>query len=360
MDALKRTPLYEIHVARGGKMIDFGGWELPVHYTSILDEHKAVRERAGLFDVSHMGEISVRGKGAFAYLQRVLTNDITSMTPGRCRYSPVCYDNGGTVDDILVCKYSDDNYLLVVNAANADKDYAWFLSHVQGDVQLVNESDQWAQLALQGPLFEEILKAADTPEIPEKYYTFLPQGTVGGVPCMIARTGYTGEAGVEIYCKACDAAAVYEKLMAAGEARGLLPCGLGARDTLRFEASMPLYGHELSPEITPLECGLQFAVKLEKEDFIGLSALKAAPPRRVRIGLKLVDKGIAREHSEVFADGVQVGFVTSGGVAPTLGGNYAMALVDSAHAGRQDFEISVRGRNLKAVQVPMPLYKRAK
>lgn len=359
MDALKRTPLYETHVARGGKIIDFGGWELPVHYTSILDEHKAVRERAGLFDVSHMGEIFVRGPGAFAYLQHVLTNDITSMTPGRCRYSPVCYEDGGTVDDILVCKYADDDYLLVVNAANTDKDFDWFLSHVRGDVQLVNESPQWGQLALQGPLFEEILKAADTPHIPEKYYTFLPQAFVGGVPCMISRTGYTGEAGVEIYCKAEDTCAIYDKLMAAGEALGLQPCGLGARDTLRFEASMPLYGHEMSPDITPLECGLQFAVKLDKENFIGRSALQA-PLRRVRIGLKLVDRGIAREHSQVLAGGVQVGFVTSGGVAPTLGGNYAMALVDSAHAGTQDFEISVRGRTLKAVQAPMPFYKRAK
>lgn len=359
MDTLKHTPLYDLHIAQGGKVIDFGGWALPVQYSSILAEHKAVRECAGLFDVSHMGEVVVHGNDAYDFLQKVLTNDIESMVPGRCRYSAMCYEDGGTVDDILVCMYAKDHYLLVVNASNSDKDFEWLKSHVFGDVKLENQSAAWGQLALQGPRFMEVLEAAKVGEVPAKYYTFVPESTVGGIPCMIARTGYTGETGVEIYSKAEDTAAIYRALMAAGEPIGMLPCGLGARDTLRFEASMPLYGHELTKDITPLECGINFAVKLEKSFFIGKESLQN-PLKRVRIGLKLTDRGVAREHSDVYAGDKKVGFVTSGGVAPTLGGNYAMALIDIAHEGDAEFEIDVRGRKIGAQKVEMPFYKRSK
>ena len=359
MDGLKKTPLYETHVALGGKMVDFGGWALPVQYTSILEEHKAVRERAGLFDVSHMGELFVSGKDAFDYLQKMLTNDITTMTPGRCRYSMVCYENGGVVDDILVYKDDDEHYMLIVNASNTDKDYEWFASHVEGDVTVVNRSAAFAQLALQGPRFMEVLEAAGVSAVPEKNYTFIDHATLAGMDCVISRTGYTGEDGVEIYLKAEDGPRMHAALMEAGKCVGLLPCGLGARDTLRFEASMPLYGHEMDENVTPMETGISFAVKMDKPFFIGKEALEA-PAKRVRIGLKLVDRGIAREHSDVYCAGSRAGHVTSGSVAPTLGGNYAMALVDIQYAGQDEFTIEVRGKQLKAEKIPLPFYKRAK
>jgi aminomethyltransferase len=358
MDALKKTPLYDTHVALSGKMVDFGGWALPVQYSSILEEHKAVRERAGLFDVSHMGEIEVRGDGAFDFLQHMVTNDLTGMLPGRCRYSPVCYENGGTVDDILVYKYADDRYLLVVNAGNTDKDYEWFSSHTISGVTVENQSARWGQLALQGPKFMQVLENVGTQgNIPQKNYTFTEKVTVGGISCLMSRTGYTGEDGVELYCKAEDAPALHAKLLEAGSSVEILPCGLGARDTLRFEASMPLYGHEITADITPKEAGLNFAIKTAKAEFIGKEPL-LAPPARIRIGLKLIDRGIAREHSDVYFNGKLAGHVTSGGVAPTLGGNYAMALVDSAAADNDLFEIDVRGKMLKAQKVALPFYKR--
>lgn len=361
MDSLKKTPLYEAHVALNAKMVDFGGWALPVQYSSILEEHKAVREACGLFDVSHMGELYVRGKDAFSYLQHMLTNDLTGMTPGRCRYSMVCYENGGVVDDILVYMYSDDFYLLVVNASNADKDFEWFASHAQGDVTVTNESNNYAQLALQGPRFLEVLKNAGVETgIPEKNYTFTQNLNVGGVNCLVSRTGYTGEDGVELYCKPEDAIKLHAHLLEAGKSVGLLPCGLGARDTLRFEAAMPLYGHEMDANITPLETNIAFCVKLSKPEFIGKDALVNNPPKRMRIGLKLIDKGIAREHTDVYVGDTLVGHVTSGSVAPSLGGNYAMALVNIDQSDCDEFFIEVRGKKLLAERVVLPFYKRQK
>lgn len=360
MDTLKKTPLYDVHIALGGKMVDFGGWALPVQYSSILEEHKAVRERCGLFDVSHMGELFVRGENAFAYLQTMLTNDITTMTPGRCRYSMLCYEDGGTVDDVLVYKYSDTEYLIVVNASNTDKDFEWFKAHVIPGVEVENQSAAYAQLALQGPKFMQVLEAAGVVgELPAKNYTFVPETKVAGIPCIVSRTGYTGEDGVELYCAAQDGPALHKALMEAGKCVDMLPCGLGARDTLRFEASMPLYGHEMDETVTPMETGISFAVKLNKESFIGKEAL-LKPATRIRIGLKLVDKGIAREHADVYLGEKRVGHVTSGSPAPTLGGNYAMALVNLADAEAELYEIEVRGRRLKAERVPMPFYQRAK
>lgn len=358
MDESKRTPLYDSHLALGAKMTDFGGWALPVQYSSILEEHKAVRERAGLFDVSHMGEIFVKGAGAFAYLQNLLTNDLTTLRDGGCRYSAMCYEDGGTVDDVLVYKYHDGEYLIVVNAGNTEKDALWMHEQAAGfDCEVINASAEWAQLALQGPLAHTLLAPLCGAALPEKNYTFVPELLVCGIPALVSRTGYTGEDGFELYCTARHAQELHAALMKAGEASGLLPCGLGARDTLRFEASMPLYGHELTKEITPLEAGLSFAVKLNKEAFIGKSALEASPTRK-RIGLKLLDRGIAREHMDVLLNGSIVGFTTSGSPAPTLGGNYVMALVSSEAAEAQNFSILVRGRALMAQAVPMPFYKR--
>lgn len=360
MEELKKTPLYETHIALGGRMVDFGGWALPVQYPAgIVEEHKAVREKAGLFDVSHMGEARVTGKGAFSYLQKILTNDITTMTPGRCRYSMMCYENGGTVDDVLVYKYADDDYLLIVNAGNTEKDLAWLRQNVSGDVRVTDESPVWAQLALQGPRFMDVLNAAGVSgELPAKNYTFVPETTVAGIKCMVSRTGYTGEDGMELYCKASDGPALHAALLKVGKEFGLLPCGLGARDTLRFEAGMPLYGHEMDETVTPLEVGIGFAVKLGKPDFIGKSAL-LAPVKRARIGLRLTERGIMREHFDVYCDGKNVGHVTSGMPVPTLNGSYAMALVDAEYADRDEFEVEVRGKKLRAERVNLPFYKRS-
>ncbi len=359
MDELKKTPLYDTHIALGGRMVDFGGWALPVQYSGIVEEHKAVRERAGLFDVSHMGEARISGKDAFAYLQKLLTNDIATLAPGRCRYSMMCYENGGTVDDVLVYKFADDDYLLVINAGNTAKDIAWFKEHVFGDVKVIDESPLWAQLALQGPRFMDVLQAAgaDGP-LPEKNFSFVPETKVAGVTCMVSRTGYTGEDGVELYCAPADGPALHAALMEAGKEFGLLPCALGARDTLRFEAGMPLYGHEMNETVTPLEVGIGFAVKLSKDDFIGKAAL-TAPPARARIGLRLTERGIMREHCPVFFEGQNAGQVTSGMPVPTLEGSYGMALVDAARAGETAFEVEVRGKRLKAERVAIPFYKRS-
>lgn len=357
MDELKKTPLYAAHIALNGKMVDFGGWALPVQYSSIIDEHMAVRERAGLFDVSHMGEIIVRGNDSFDYIQKLVTNDITTMTPGRCRYAVMCYEDGGAVDDVLIYKYADDHYMLVVNASNTAKDFAWMKELVFGDVVVTDESPLWAQIALQGPKHGEVLAAAGYEgEIPAKNYTFTDGNIVGGVQCLVSRTGYTGEDGVELYCKAEDGMKLHAALMEAGKCVDMLPCGLGARDTLRFEAAMPLYGHELSREINPVETGLDFAIKFKK-DFIGKEALMQ-PVKRMRIGLKLIGKGIAREHSDVLMNGEKVGFVTSGGPAPALGGNYAMATVPVDVPEDAKWAIEVRGRAIECERVALPFYKR--
>ncbi len=355
MEEAKRTPLFDRHVELGGKMVEFGGWALPVQYAGILEEHRAVREACGLFDVSHMGEITVRGEGALRFLNLVCTNDFLGMAAGACRYSPMCYDNGGTVDDLIVYKRADDDYLIIVNASNCDKDYQWFLAHKTEGVAIENISDSVAQLALQGPLYREVLaKAGVQGELPDKNYTFVDGVRIAGVSCLVSKTGYTGEPGVEIYLAPVDAPALHTALVAAGA----VPCGLGARDTLRFECSMPLYGHELSENITPLECGLKTFVKTDKDDFIGKAALLEKPRLRRRIGLALMDKGIAREHCPVFdADGNEVGFTTSGGPAPTVGRNLAMALVANEAAELSELFIEVRGRKLRAERVKLPFFK---
>lgn len=358
MPDVKRTPLFERHQALGGEMVEFGGWALPVRYSSILAEHKAVREACGLFDVSHMGEITAKGEGVLAFLNRLCVNDFTSMVAGKCRYSPICYPDGGTVDDLIVYKRGECDYLIIVNAANTDKDFAWMQANLGEGVALENVSALVAQLALQGPLYREVLaKVGFEGELPVKNYSFTDCMTVGGKECLVSRTGYTGEPGVEIYCHPEDAVFLHEALTTAGA----VPCGLGARDTLRFECAMPLYGHELSADITPLECGLGHFVKFDKADFIGRDALLAKnPPARARVGLGLVDRGIAREHCPVFdAAGAQVGFVTSGMPSPTLGKNLAMALVTADVAREEFLFVEVRSRRLKAALTPLPFFKTA-
>jgi aminomethyltransferase len=355
----KTTPLYEWHKAHGGKMVPFGGYLLPVQYTGVIAEHMAVRMKAGLFDVSHMGEIALSGPDALANLQRILTNDFADMYPGRVRYTLMCNEAGGVVDDLAVYMMEENRYMLVVNAANRDKDFAWISSNIRGDCQARDIGDALAQLALQGPLAPEILsKISKT--IPQKYYTFIERSEAAGIPCIVSRTGYTGELGYELYCAPERAAELADAVMKAGEGSGLGPCGLGARDTLRLEASMPLYGHELTDETTPFEAGLQFVVKMDKPDFIGKAALVGKEqPARTRVGLKVTGKGIAREHMDIWRGGAQVGHTTSGTQCPFLAAAYAMAYVDAAASGLgTELEIDVRGRRVTAEVVAMPFYRR--
>ena len=358
----KKTPLYQTHLDEGGKMVPFAGYLLPVQYpTGVIAEHMAVRTACGLFDVSHMGEIVFRGEGALATLNHLLTNDFTNMTIGRVRYSVMCLPDGGTVDDLVVCKFAEDCYLVVVNAANREKDYAHMAANLLPDTEIEDISDQVAQLALQGPNAKEILAHLIDPELlPQKYYTAVREVIVAGIPCMISRTGYTGEFGYELYTAADDGPKLWKLLRQVGAEHGLIPCGLGARDTLRLEAAMPLYGHEMNETVTPLEAGLNFAVKLQKPEFIGRDALLAAgEPKRVRVGLKATGRGILREEQTVYLGDTAIGTTTSGTFAPYLKQAIAMALVDADHtAPGTTVEVDVRGRRVPAEIVPLPFYKR--
>ena len=360
-----RTALYDEHIRAGGKMVEFGGWELPVQYTAGLKaEHLAVRGSCGLFDVSHMGEFRLTGAGAVDYLNFCLTNDFTNISEGRVRYSPMCNREGGVIDDLLVtCRHAED-FLIVVNAANTEKDYAWMRELAANfSVELEDVSSQYALLALQGPKAETVLrKLTDPASIPGKNYTARFDGTVAGFRCILSRTGYTGEDGFEIFLAPEDAPAVWKELLQKGEEEGILPCGLGARDTLRLEAAMPLYGHEMDETVTPLETGLGFFVKMEKEDFIGKEALqKRGEPEICRIGLAVTGRGIAREHEDVFLEGRKVGHTTSGTMCPTLERAVAMALVETGAAETgTELTVEIRGRQVPAEVVPLPFYRRSR
>ena len=359
----KKTPLYDAHVAAGGKIVPFAGYLLPVQYKAgVIKEHMAVRTKAGLFDVSHMGEVLCQGKDAFANLQRLLTNDFTGMVEGQARYSPMCNEQGGTVDDLIVYKKNDEDYLIVVNAANKDKDYQWMLDHQQGDVTFTDVSDDYAQLALQGPKAIDILKRlTDEKFIPQKNYHAVLDAQVGGIPCIVSRTGYTGEDGVELYVATDKAEEMWNLLLETGKDDGLIPCGLGARDTLRMEAAMPLYGHEMNDEVGPIETGLTFAVKMKKDDFIGKAAMEAKGTPIKRIGLKVTGRGIVREEMPVYKDGKVIGQTTSGTHCPYLKHAVAMALVDSDSCQIDDeLQVEVRGRNVDVKVIPLPFYKREK
>ena len=326
-----KTPLYNCHVAAGGKIVPFAGYLLPVQYgTGVIKEHMAVRTQAGLFDVSHMGEVILKGEDALANLNYILTNDFTSLQIGKARYSPMCNPEGGVVDDLLVYRLGEEEYLVVVNAANRQKDVDFIKEHLSGNVELSDISDSVAQIALQGPESQNILrKLMKEEEIPAKYYTFQNPVDVGGITCLISQTGYTGEFGFELYTAAEDGAKLWNLLLEAGKEFGLIPCGLGARDTLRLEAAMPLYGHEMNDQITPLEADLGFAVKMQKEDFIGKAAIEARLPlTRKRVGLKVTGRGIVREEQDVYVGEQKIGVTTSGTHCPYLGYAIAMAILD--------------------------------
>ncbi len=359
-----KTPLYETHVAAGGKVVPFAGYLLPIQYgTGIITEHMAVRKQAGLFDVSHMGEVIYSGPDATANVNKVITNDVTLLQNGDICYSPILNHEGGFVDDCIVYKMNEHKYFIVINASNRHKDVAWFKEQLFGNVVFEDVSDITAEVALQGPNSTEILKrlVAES-DIPAGYYTFKENVLLDGIPCLISQTGYTGETGYEIYTANEHITHVWNKLLEVGADLGLIPCGLGARDTLRLEAGMPLYGHEMDDTVTPLEIGLGFFVKMEKDGgFVGKEALLAKQPFSTkRVGLKVTGKGIVREHATIYAGDEVVGTTTSGTHSPYFGYGIAMAHLNKKHAKiGTALEVDVRGRRISVEVIKLPFYKKA-
>jgi len=361
--ALQVTPLNDTHRALGAKMVDFGGWEMPVQYSGIIDEHNTVRNAVGLFDVSHMGEIEIRGPEAALLANLVTTNDVTRLKPGQAQYSGLLYDHGGFVDDILVHKVAGDHYFLCVNASNQDKDFEHIRSANRFRAEVENAGAHYAQLAVQGPRALAALQKLTSLDLRSIRYYWFADSEVGGVPARIAHTGYTGEQGFEIYVPPTAAARIWDEVMRAGAEFGIKPCGLGARNTLRLEAGMALYGHEIDASTSPLEAGLEWIVKFQKGDFVGRAALlkqKEQGVRRKLIGFEMRGRGIAREGYTVLADGAAAGWVTSGSPSPTLGKNIGMCYVpvERAVTGRE-IQVSIRNQAVDAVTVETPFYKRA-
>jgi aminomethyltransferase len=352
-----------MHRRMGAKMVDFGGWDMPVEYSGILSEHEAVRSRAGLFDVSHMGEIEIRGREALDLVQWVSCNDASKLAIGQAHYSGLMTDRGTFVDDILVHKIADDHYFLCVNASNQDRDFEHIVAHNRVGAPVENAGPRYSQLAIQGPRALEILQPlASVPISPIQYYHF-GFGRVCGVHCMIARTGYTGEDGFEIYFEPEHSEKLWNEILAAGKPFGILPCGLGARNTLRLEAGMALYGHEIDETTTPLEAGLAWICKLGKGPFLGsdaIAAQKKSGLRRKLVGFEMLDKRIGRDGYPVMIASEESGRVTSGGPAPHLKKNIGMAYVPAASAEPGTaIEISIRGAFSPARTVPLPFYKRS-
>jgi aminomethyltransferase len=359
----QRTPLYDVHVRSGARMVEFAGWDMPVQYAGILSEHAAVRTRAGLFDVSHMGEVVFRGPKALASLQSLFTNDLARCADGQAQYGCLCRESGGIVDDVVVYRRSAEDLLVCVNASNRQKDFDWLRGHAVGaDVQ--NESDAWAQLAVQGPGAPEILQKLTSVRLSTVGTYRFTQGEVAGVACMIARTGYTGEDGFELFCASDVAPKLWAALMEAGAAAGIAPCGLGSRDSLRLEMAYRLYGSDMDDATTPLEAGLSWVVKLDKGEFVGRAALlkqkEAGVPRKL-VGFTLVDSGIARHGYAVLQDGKPAGTVTSGTKSPSLGTAIGLAYVPPALAAEgSTFTVDIRGRAAAAQVVKTPFYAKKK
>ncbi len=365
MADLKKTPLNAAHRALGAKMVDFGGWDMPVQYPSgIMAEHAAVRTQAGLFDVSHMGELRVKGPDALRFLDWLTPNAVSKLVDGQIHYTGFLTAQGTFVDDLLIYREAADDFLLVVNAGNIDKDFAWVRAKAEGfDVIVTNESDATGQIALQGPQAEAILQGLTDLKLPDIAYYFFAHGQVAGLPCLVSRTGYTGENGFEIYCHAKDSETIWNAVLEAGKGHGLIPAGLGCRNTLRLESKMALYGHEISDEIHALEAGLGWIVKFDKGDFLGREALQKAKdaglPRKL-VGFRMLEKrDIARDGMAVVKDGVPTGFVTSGAPSPTLAQNIGLALVpaEDAKVGHRIL-IEIRGKAAEAEVIPTPFYKR--
>lgn len=355
----KKTPLFDSHERANAKIIPFAGYMLPVSYPSgIITEHMAVRHSAGLFDVSHMGEFILRGTDALKNLNYILTNDFSDMPAGAARYSPMCNAHGGIIDDLIVYKIHQDEYLIVVNASNKDKDFEHISATLRGNAQIDDVSDDIALLALQGPkAYDIILLLTEKDNIPQKRYSAKFDVLVSGISCTLSRTGYTGEDGFELYCTSHEAEALWDAILSAGKEYGIMPCGLGARDTLRIEAGMPLYGHEMNDDISPMQTSLSMFVKMKKDDFIGKDSMIASGnSTKMRVGLKMLDRGIARENCPVYSGDKLIGNTTSGTHCPYLQGAYAMAIVSGAETG-DIVNVSVKGKHIRAEVVSLPFYK---
>ena len=357
----QRTPLYSSHLRAGARMVEFAGWEMPVQYEGLLAEHEAVRTRIGLFDVSHMGEVVFRGPKALESLNRIFTNDLSKVADGQAQYGCLCRDSGGIVDDVVVYRRAADDLLVCVNAGNRAKDYDWLAGHA-GGADVRNESDDWAQLALQGPLAAQLLQRLTKVNLSQmRSYRFAP-GEVAGVPCLVARTGYTGEDGFELFCPSAQGPKVWDALMEAGQPEKIQPAGLGCRDSLRLEMAYRLYGSDMDDSTTPLEAGLAWVVKLDKGEFVGREALVRQREQGLAkklVGFTLVDAGIPRHGYTVQQDGRKVGEVTSGTKSPSLGTSIGLAYVPTALAAEgSTFAVEIRGRPAAARVVKTPFYVR--
>ena len=368
---MRQSPLHDEYAAYEGiRMIDFGGWELPVHFAAgIVAEQHAVRQKAGLFDISHMGECMITGAGAGEYLDYLVTNSVAAMEDGQLIYTLMCYPNGTVVDDLIVYRLSSDEYWVVMNAANTEKDLAWITrdnpmaASKDAGIEIVDFSPHTTQLALQGPLAEQILAKVCPDAMELTFFRFFPDTLVAGMRCMVSRNGYTGEDGFEIYCDNEHAVRLWRALLEAGSEFGILPCGLGARDTLRLEAKLPLYGHEISDEISPLEANLGVFVKLAKSDFCGKKALSEQHlqgiPRSLR-GIEMLDPSVPRNGYRVYLGDRDIGFVTSGTKSPTLGIFCGYVLIDRncGLSFGDTVEVEIHGKRRKARLVKTPFYKR--
>jgi glycine cleavage system T protein (aminomethyltransferase) len=357
----QRTPLYDTHVRAGARLVEFAGWEMPVQYAGIIAEHQTVRSGVGLFDVSHMGEVVFRGPRALEALGKLFTNDLTKVADGQAQYGCLCREGGGIVDDVVVYRRAADDLLVCVNAGNRAKDFEWLAGH-PGGAEVVNESDAWGQLALQGPRAVGLLQRLTQVNLSALRSYRFAQGEVAGIPCIVARTGYTGEDGFELFCASDAAPRLWAALMEAGRPEQIAPCGLGARDSLRLEVAYRLYGSDMDDGTTPLEAGLAWVVKLDKGEFIGREALlrqKEQGLSRKLVGFVLTEPGIPRHGYPVLQDGRKVGEVTSGTKSPTLGSSIGLAYVPPALAAEgSTFAVEIRGRPVAAKAVKTPFYTR--
>jgi aminomethyltransferase len=359
---MKRTPLYQTHISAGAKLVDFAGWEMPIQYSGVVDEYQTVRTAAGLFDVSHMGRLTVEGRDAVSFLQHVTTNNVEPLAPGAAQYSMVCNPGGGVKDDIFVYRLGETRFLVCVNASNREKIFSWFCAQApQGDVRLEDESGHLAQIALQGPQAPRILQTVCAAAERLKPRQCLDTAVLGA-QSVVSRTGYTGEIGYELYVPSSSAVMVWDSLMKAGEKAGIKPCGLGARDLLRLEVGYLLYGNDMDEQTTPLEAGAAYAVDFTKGDFIGRPVLleqKEKGPAKRLVGFELIEKGVPRHGMKVLAGGKEIGVVTSGNLSPRLQKGIGLASVPPSFAEPDArFEIDIRGRLQDAVCVKLPFYKR--
>jgi aminomethyltransferase len=363
---LKKTPLNARHRASGAKMVPFGGWDMPVEYSGLSNEHAAVRTRAGLFDVSHMGEIEIAGKDALAAVQRISSNDASKLAVGQAQYSGLLTPAGTFIDDLLVYRLAASHFLLVVNAGNIPKDYAWIAEQIKpaGDAVAVDASSRYALLAIQGPEAQNILQPLTGVELGTIKYYWFAHGEVANVRATISRTGYTGEDGFEVFVPPQSADRVWLALLESGKAVDVIPCGLGARDTLRLEAGMRLHGNDIDETTTAVEADLNWIVGWKKDDFVGAAALrqqKATGPKRKIVGFEMLERGIARHGYDAYVGDVRAGVVTSGTQTPFLKKAIGMAYLPIEYtAAGSEFDVDVRGRRTRARVVPMPFYKRAK